>query len=475
MDFESVDKSYRTTDIFDFNHAELYAPQNLFELRGCLQDFKSRQVSYHVISQGHNWGYGDRNSKPKCQALLSLAKMNQILEFSESLGTVLIEPGVTQQQLAEYLKSTTQKWVLDCTGADTGASVVGNFLERGFGHTSFGDHEDHGKIEEAISPNGSIFKPHFSMFSKAHSRGLYQHDLGLNLEKLFYQTNFVIVTKYRVQLKRKAAKSEMAVILGKADLDIFSLIQKASELKQQSIINSIPHCANLDRLSKISGKKTQQKFSSVLTVDISGEADLVKLRRRRIKKAFSGYQIIFINEKRLKLFEIISRYFLSKEIKESIQNLKQLFNLLQGSPSDYFVQNSLKTQQSHYRAKTIWVSPLFPIQEQSFLQLKAILEGKFKAFGFDLPMTISLISDRVAVVVADITFSNNSNDENDKARTCYQETLKELYEQGFPVYRMGYSSSQFLEKADPFVQEIHQRIKSIFDSDNLLSPGRWIK
>lgn len=475
MDFASQESSYQTTDIFDFNSTELCSPANLLELQACLHDFKVRKISYHVISQGHNWGYGDRNSKQSCQVTLSLAKMNQILEFSESLGTVLIEPGVTQQQLAQYLNAKSQKWVLDCTGANTGASVVGNFLERGFGHTSFGDHEDHGKIEEAISPDGAIFKPHFSMFPQAHTRGLYQHDLGLNIEKLFYQTNFVIVTKYRVHLKRKAARSEMAVILGKSEMDIFHLIKQACELKQQAIINSIPHCANLDRLSKISGKKSQQRFSSALTIDISGEADLVKLRKCRIRKAFSGYQIIFINANRLSFFEWVSKYFLSKEIRENIQNLKQLFSLLQGIPSDYFVQNSLQTQEEKGPAKTIWISPLFTIQEQNFVQLKSIMEAKFKKYGFDLPMTVSLISDRVAVVVADITIVSNSHEQSEKARACYQETLKELYEQGFPVYRMGYSSSQFLEKADPFVQEIHQRIKSLFDSDNLLSPGRWIK
>lgn len=476
MNFASQENSYPTTDIFDFNmNTVLYSPANPLELKSCLSEFKVRKVSYHVISQGHNWGYGDRNSKQNCQVTLSLAKMNQILEFSEDLGTVLIEPGVTQQQLAQYLAAKSEKWVLDCTGADSGASVVGNFLERGFGHTSFGDHENHGKIEEAISPDGHIFKPHFSMFAQGHTRGLYQHDLGLNIEKLFYQTNFVIVTKYRVHLKRKAARPELAVILGKSEMDIFHLIHKSAELKQQSIINSIPHCANLDRLSKISGKKTQQRFSAVLTMDISGEADLVNLRKSNIRKAFCGYQILFINANRLAFFEWVSKYFLSKEIKENIQNLKQLFSLIQGIPSDYFVQNSLRTQDAKAQAKTIWISPLFTIQEQNFLQLKSIMETKFKKYGFDLPMTVSLISDRVAIVVADITIVSNFNEQSEKARECYQETLKELYEQGFPVYRMGYSSSQFLEKADPFVQEIHQRIKSLFDSDNLLSPGRWIK
>jgi hypothetical protein len=267
----------------------------------------------------------------------------------------------------------------------------------------------------------------------------------------------------------------MAVILGKSEMDIFHLIHQAAELKHQSIINSIPHCANLDRLSKISGKKAQQRFSAVLTMDISGEAGLVKLRKSSIRKAFCGYQIIFINANRLAFFEWVSKYFLSKEIKENIQNLKQLFSLIQGLPSDYFVQNSLRTMDSNNRAKTIWISPLFTIQEKNFLQLKSIMEAKFKKYGFDLPMTVSLISDRVAVVVADITIVSNFDELSEKARACYQETLKELYEQGFPVYRMGYSSSQFLEKADPFVQEIHQRIKSLFDSDNLLSPGRWIK
>ena len=61
--------------------------------------------------------------------------MNRIIEVDETLAYVVVEPGVTQGQLATHLRETGAKLWLDCTGAGPDASLVGNVVERGFGHT----------------------------------------------------------------------------------------------------------------------------------------------------------------------------------------------------------------------------------------------------------------------------------------------------------------------------------------------------
>ena len=66
--------------------------------------------------------------------------MNRIHEVNVELAYAVVEPGVSQGQLYEYLEEHETGLCLDCTGAGRGASLVGNALDRGFGHTRYGDH-----------------------------------------------------------------------------------------------------------------------------------------------------------------------------------------------------------------------------------------------------------------------------------------------------------------------------------------------
>ncbi len=61
------------------------------------------------------------------------AKNERIIEVNEDLGFAVIEPGVTQGQLAQYLRENKSSLMLDVTGAGHDASIVGNILQRDLG------------------------------------------------------------------------------------------------------------------------------------------------------------------------------------------------------------------------------------------------------------------------------------------------------------------------------------------------------
>jgi 4-cresol dehydrogenase (hydroxylating) len=65
--------------------------------------------------------------------------MNRIIEVDDELAYAVIEPGVTQGQLAAHLAQRDVRLWVDCTGAGPDTSIVGNVLERGFGHSPYGN------------------------------------------------------------------------------------------------------------------------------------------------------------------------------------------------------------------------------------------------------------------------------------------------------------------------------------------------
>ena len=114
-------------------------PASREQVQECVRIANRHRVPIHPVSSGKNWGYGSR--VPTSAGIsLDLGRLNRILDFDEDLAYVTIEPGVTQGQLYEFLQQRKSRLWMDATGASPECSIIGNTMERGFGHTPMGDH-----------------------------------------------------------------------------------------------------------------------------------------------------------------------------------------------------------------------------------------------------------------------------------------------------------------------------------------------
>src|ERR1035437_10359843 len=109
-------------------------PGNREEVQQVLRIANEWRIPVYPVSGGCNWGYGSRVPGASGCVLLDLGRMNRILDFSEDLAYITVEPGVTQQQVYAFLQERKSGLWMDATGASPQASLVGNAVERGFGH-----------------------------------------------------------------------------------------------------------------------------------------------------------------------------------------------------------------------------------------------------------------------------------------------------------------------------------------------------
>src|ERR1051326_5725039 len=100
--------------------------------------------------------------------------MHRILEVNTELAYAVIEPGVTQQQMCDYLRSRNLPLWLDVTGAGPDASLVGNTLERGFGHSPAGDHFQMSAGYEIVMPNSTLLKTGFGHYENAEAAHVFK-------------------------------------------------------------------------------------------------------------------------------------------------------------------------------------------------------------------------------------------------------------------------------------------------------------
>src|SRR5262249_33621177 len=137
---------------------------------------------------------------PRDAVLVDLGRLNQIVDFDEELAYVTLEPGVTQGQLIAFLREQKSTLWMDATGAGLDCSIIGNTLERGFGHTPMGDHCANASALEVVLPNGECVETGFGRFPGAKAGALGRWGLGPSLDGLFSQSNLGIVTRMTVWL-----------------------------------------------------------------------------------------------------------------------------------------------------------------------------------------------------------------------------------------------------------------------------------
>ena len=129
----------------------------------------------YPVSTGKNWGYGDACAVTDGQVVLELARMNRIVQVDPQLAYAVIEPGVTQRQLADFLRERGIGLWIDCTGAGPDTSFLGNILERGFGHSPYGNRLAHIAGMQVVLASGEVLDTGFGHYPNARATHRQSH------------------------------------------------------------------------------------------------------------------------------------------------------------------------------------------------------------------------------------------------------------------------------------------------------------
>lgn len=219
--------------------------KELVEISGRLR------IALYPVSRGRNWGMGSSKPVQGGGLIVDFARMNRILEVNERFRYAVIEPGVTQGQLAKRLEENHPSLLANTGGAGSEASVVGNILERGSGF--LGCKVDDILGLEAVLGNGAVIRTGFWNFAadEAPSRPFvqcYPFGIGPDLRGLFVQSGMGIVTRMAVRLSKKTPQTLFSVSfktdkLGEV-VDRFKLLYENSLLSRGMTVTEL-HDGNI--------------------------------------------------------------------------------------------------------------------------------------------------------------------------------------------------------------------------------------
>jgi 4-cresol dehydrogenase (hydroxylating) flavoprotein subunit len=466
-------------------------------------------VPLHAISRGKNWGYGDAWAPGERQVIVDMRRMNRIHEVNERLGYAVIESGVTQNQLQSHLQQNGIKLWIDSTGAGLEASLVGNTLDRGFGHTPYGDHFLSACGMEVVLGDGRVLHTGFGHFQNAKATHVYRYGVGPFLDGIFAQSNFGIVTRIGLWLMPVPEDFCAFFCLTQEEKDLPHLIDTLAHLRMQGVLRTAVHVGNDLRIFSSRGRypweltggqtplpaeirRTLRRRYSVGAWNVGsavyGPRRTVAAARKEIASALRRYKPVFLNDRRLALAQRIvglaNRVGLLRGLGERLESVKPVYGLLKGIPTDEPLRGvswrvrdpdpGVPVDPLDCHAGLMWVSPVIPATGVAADDLMALIEPIYARHRFETLITFTMITERALCCVTNIAFDRRVEEEAQAARTCYDELMSALLDRGYIPYRAGPGGMQKLGRHPSVFWDVTRQIKQTLDPRHILSPGRYV-
>lgn len=468
------------------------------------------KIPLHPVSCGRNWGMGSRLPVEDGTAVVDLSRMNRIIEVNSQHHYAVIEPGVTQRQLYEYLETNQLPLMINVTGSTTDTSLIGNALDRGVGY--FNSRADALSNMEVVLGNGKIIKTGFGHYEKSQTANIYKHGVGPSFDGLFAQSNYGIVTSACCDLMPK--QPHMACIAKISDeSQLPRLIDALAKLKADGVIQTVIHVGNIMR-SKITitpliyeqllehglpaDATTRERATEMFSkqgfgpwsamAGILGTPSQLRAARKEISKALRGVaQTVFLNDTLVNAAKFVSEpvKFIPfvRDCRVMLGAIEPLYNLTKGIPTDAAVKSTywplhdydalgeMDPDQAH-KSGLIFCLPILPIDGQTVAEVMHETRSTFKEYGFDAFITVNLMDTRAMECVISLGFNRDDEEQIKKAHECIQKMEKRYVEMGVPPYRLGINSMSVVQADDTF-WETAKALKTVLDPNNIIAPGHY--
>jgi 4-cresol dehydrogenase (hydroxylating) len=474
-----------------------------------------------TFSKGKNWGYGATMAAQNGAVILLLERMNRILEVNEELAYAVIEPGVTYKQLADYLKSRAIKLWADCTDSTPEGSVLGNALDRGLGHTPYGDHFGNLCGLEVVLASGEVIQTGAAS-PDSPAWHTFKWGSGPYIEGLFSQSNFGIVTRAGIWLMPEPetfqaflcdVEQEESV---PAVLDALRRLALAGALRGTAhLINDILSLSMLMQfpyelhqgqtcLSDDARRDLRRRHGIspwTLTSGLYGTVAQVQANRVLIRRELKPYgKLTFIDRRDLASLEwrmrlikrtqhipfagwLLKNCLIGREPLEVLELVRHTVSILQGVPSEFVVRFAyFKSRQGRPSSDVnpvrdgcglIWFGPVAPLTGSHVNRILELCRPKFREHGFDFSASVIVVNPRSAVVLMEIFYDKADATETARARVLYEDLWRSTARAGYQQYRTNVACMDRLREPVPQYRRLLDSMKRAVDPCGTLAPGRY--
>lgn len=509
----TIERYSRSTSSRSTRALAVVTPGSAEQVAELVKVARRHKTPLYPISTGKNWGYGDACPVTDGQVIVELSRMNRIITVDPTLAYAVIEPGVTQQQLSDYLAEHKLNFWIDCTGAGPDTSFMGNILERGFGHSPYGNRLQHVAGMQVVLASGEVLNTGFGHYPNAKATHLFPYGVGPFLDGLFTQSNFGIVTRIGIWLMPKSECINHFFCAVDRHEDIGPVVDALRPLRMNGTLRSILHIGNDLRVISGGTVYPRERVGNALPLPegvraamregagvgawtvsgaIYGSERQVAAARHALKQALKGTsaKTTILTEGKLRMGAMLAKLLgasaAGKRLRAKADLGESLFAMNRGVPNGRFLAGAYwrrrgglpsgfpkQANPAQDNCGLLWVSPILPLRGADLLALHRMVEPLFKKYRFDLFVTFSMINERSLGGVITVAYDKEDEEEVARAKACYKDVFDLCMAAGYIPYRVGNQSMAQLDpNSDVFWAAVRQ-IKAALDPDGIISPGRY--
>ncbi len=430
-------------------------------------------VPLYVVSTGKNWGIGSKLPVKNGCALVILSEMKNIIEVNEKYRYAIIEPGVTQKKLSDYLLKNTNL-MLPSTGSAENTSIVGNVLDRG--SVFFNHRYDFLTGLEVLLGNGKVVRTGFWHYfnSNQTKTPIFFHPPGVgpDINGIFTQSNLGIVTAMVVRLKPRIPST---IVYAELKEDNFvAFIDAFIRLKENNLIHNWLMITNKNDPRTTVANQFNYTGDWSAIFNFHGTEEIRKLCRKEVEQEISQlcHHLSFLNS--------------NIEEKSAHRYYTVLQMLSNGIPSNYSIEtmgemNNFDFKNSDYEidfCKKISgfraVAPAIPFEAMAMKEVIYLVNKVSEEFQVTPFHNFVSIGEMAIEGLFRVYFDREKEEEITKAHQWTEQLNKELEKIGIYPYRMSIKEMNHFSnrQEDPYWETI-AAIKKQLDPNNIISPGKY--
>ena len=462
-----------TQDDALYTPAGALTPSSVEQVQKIMGICNKYKIPVWPISTGRNWGYGSASPATPGQMILDLRNMNKIIEIDVDSCTALLEPGVTYQQLHDYIKEHNLPLMLDVPTIGPMVGPVGNTLDRGVGYTPYGEHFMMQCGMEVVMANGEILRTGMGSVPKAKTWQAFKWGYGPYLDGIFTQSNFGVVTKLGIWLMPKPPVVKSFMVRYPNENDVVKAIDAFRPLRISQLIPNV--VLFMHGMYETAICRTRAEVTS--DPGPISEADA----RKSFKELGIGYWNVYFalygTEEQVAVNEKIVRGALASTGGEILTEEEAGDNILFHHHKQLMNGEMTLEEMNIYRWRgagggACWFAPVAQVKGHEAEQQVKLAQKVLAKHGFDYTAGFA-IGWRDLHHIIDVLYDRSNPDEKKRAYACFDEMIDVFAAEGFASYRTNIA---FMDKvASNFGAEnkvVNQKIKAALDPNGIIAPGK---
>ncbi|MCX5206711.1 FAD-binding oxidoreductase [Streptomyces sp. NBC_00237] len=435
-------------------------PTSTAEVQDIVRTFADcdTKAGLHVVSTGRNWGLGSREPAADGAVTLDLAGLDQIRRIDLTAGWAVVEPGVTQAQLAKLLDGTPR--MLNVTASSQHTSVLGNTVDRGVGLRRQRTEDLVGL--EVVLPDGELVR--VGWWPEEHrTTAVNRYGLGPSALHLFTQSNLGVVTAAVVRLlPRPEAQYVLRLAFGQEYLA--AAIDEMRRWVAQGLVSGVLKVYDVVSTQSYGGRPGE--YLAHLCVEGTPTSAAALLGALTQEADRSG------------LFTRVTR---SDQEAPSADDAvaRAVEHAFRGDPShnEHMLKSAVGQSADRVDAEGggwLFFLPLVPFTGDAIARTQQLLTRIHEETGIRAGSTINALDADVIDLVVSVKFERTS-EQTERAHRALDLAYELFSEAGFVSYRLDSEHQEWVDELTPDAtnRAFARRLKQLIDPAGVIAPGRY--